>query len=54
MEITKEMLEQRIENLTAQREQLIANINAVNGAEGALRQLVKDLEKEDAVDAEGN
>lgn len=54
MEITKEILAERIENLTAQREQLIANINAVNGAVGTLQQLIKDLEKEDAVDDDGN
>ena len=58
MEITKETLTERIKNLETQREQLVANINAVNGAIGTLQQLVKDLDNvepeiEDAPNLEG-
>lgn len=43
MELTKELLEQRIELLETQRVQLLANANACGGAVTMLRQLITEL-----------
>ncbi len=43
MEITKELLEKRIQELTTQKEQLIANVNACEGGILILRGLISDL-----------
>lgn len=53
MEITKEIIEERIENLEGQREQSVAHLNAILGAIGTLRQLITELETEDAFNEEG-
>ena len=46
MEITKELLEQRIAEIEVQKAQFIANVNACGGAITALYQVIADLEKE--------
>lgn len=47
MELTKELLEKRIKNLMAQKERLIANINATEGAIQMARGLLSDLDREE-------
>ena len=56
MEITKELLEQRVAEIEVQKAQFIANANACGGAISALWQLIADLDKkeEDAPDSERN
>ena len=53
MTITKELLEDRITEIENQKAQFVANANACGGAITALYQVIADLEKEDAVDEEG-
>ena len=51
--ITREYLENRIKELTASRDKLMANVNLMNGAVQVCQQLLADLAKEaDAAQAE--
>lgn len=47
MEITKNLLEDRITKIENQKAQFVANANACGGAITALYQVIADLEKED-------
>ena len=47
MELTKELLEERIKSLEAQKVQLIANVNACEGGIMVARGLLSDLDRED-------
>ena len=46
MELTKELLEERIKNLEAQKIQFIASVNACEGAIQMVRGLLSDLDRE--------
>ena len=46
MEITKELLEERIKNLETQKEQTIAQVNAIEGGILTVRGLLSDLKRE--------
>ena len=47
MELTKEMLEQRIKTLEAQKAQFVANVNACEGGLITVRALLSDLDREE-------
>ena len=47
MEITKELLEERIKNLETQKQQAIATVNACEGGIITLRGLLSDLDREE-------
>ncbi|KKK75207.1 hypothetical protein LCGC14_2876060 [marine sediment metagenome] len=50
MEITKELLEKRLEVLTVQKAQFVANVNACEGGIITVRGLLSDLDREDVED----
>ena len=47
MELTKELLEQRIKTLEAQKAQFVANVNACEGGLITVRALLSDLDREE-------
>ena len=53
MEISRELLEKRVEDVIAQKEQFIARANACEGALVAFRDLLGDLDREDEEKEDG-
>lgn len=53
MELTKELLEERIRTLEAQKAQMVANVNAVEGGLMIVRGLLGDLDREEEDKTEG-
>ncbi|MBU1067697.1 hypothetical protein KKE60_07900 [Patescibacteria group bacterium] len=53
MILSKELLEKRIEVLTAQKAQVIANVNAIEGGIMILRSLLSDLNREEKDESGG-
>lgn len=53
MELTRELLEERLGALAAQKAQSIANVNACEGGIITIRDLLSDLDREDKEADEG-
>ena len=47
MEVTKKVLEERLDKLQAQKEQGIAQVNNINGAIITVRDLLKELDRKE-------
>lgn len=47
MEVTKKVLEDRLAVLTAQREQVVAQVNAIEGGIITVRGLLKELDRKE-------
>lgn len=45
--INKEKIEEKLAEIQKQKEQMVANLNAISGAEQALQQLISECDSEE-------
>ena len=50
MDITRKNLEERLQALTAQKDQALAQVNAIEGARMTVRELLVDLDKDETIE----